>query len=89
MSRLLTACASRLSMDCAAWRRSPASLIVMAAVGIPLSLLCAAVFFQVFERPFLNVSRPAQAPPAPDLALADARYGGREYAPAAQQRRTG
>jgi hypothetical protein len=60
-----------------------------AGFAVPLSLLCAAVFFQLFERPFLNAPRPAQAPPAPDLALADARYTGREYAPAAQQRRIG
>jgi peptidoglycan/LPS O-acetylase OafA/YrhL len=32
----------------------PASLIVMATVGIPLSLICTALFFQLFERPFLN-----------------------------------
>lgn len=42
----------------------PATLLVMCATGTPLCLGCAALFFHVFERPFLNHPRPLSAPRA-------------------------
>ena len=39
----------------------PKSLLVMTGLGVPLVLASAAVFFELFEKPFLNTPLPAQS----------------------------
>ena len=45
-----------------------ATVLLVGLIGVPIVLACAAIFFQVIERPFLTPARPAVDLPAPTPA---------------------